>query len=218
MKKVALVYTVATEAMSAYLLDRLHALMGENIEVASYADESILQDVLHAGKITPFATRKLLGLYLQAMQEGADGILSVCSSVGEVADAMETLNAFTESPVIRIDTHMCACAAQEQSSMAIAATFPTALESTRRKLLCAAEKQGKALFIQDILLQDGFGSKSLYERLLAAVRELTPMPSALVLCQASMALDALQLRSALQIPVYASPDYGIAQLKKALED
>ena len=129
MKKVALVYTVATEAMSAYLLDRLHALMGENIEVASYADESILQDVLHAGKITPFATRKLLGLYLQAMQEGADGILSVCSSVGEVADAMETLNAFTESPVIRIDTHMCACAAQEQSSVAIAATFPTALES-----------------------------------------------------------------------------------------
>lgn len=71
MKKVALVYTVATEAMSAYLLDRLHALMGENIEVASYADESILQDVLHAGKITPSATRKLLGLYLQAMQEGA---------------------------------------------------------------------------------------------------------------------------------------------------
>lgn len=218
MKKVALVYTVATESMSAYLHDRLHALMGENIEVATYADESILQDVLHAGKITPSATRKLLGLYLQAMQEGADGILSVCSSVGEVADAMETLNVFTESPVIRIDAHMCTCAAREQSGMAIAATFSTALESTRSKLLCEAQKQGKTLFIQDILLQGGFGSNSLHERILEAVRELTPMPSALVLCQASMALDALQLQSALQIPVYASPDYGIAQLREALED
>lgn len=218
MKKIALVYTATTEAMSAYLLDRIHALMGGEVQVTAYADESILQEVLRAGKITPSAARKLLELYLQAMRDGADGILNVCSSVGEAADAMEALNAFTATPVIRIDAHMCACAAREQSGMAIAATFPTALESTRRKLLDAAQKQGKTLFIQDILLQGGFGSSSLYDSLLKAVSTLRPMPSALVLCQASMALEASRLQSALRIPVYASPDYGIAQLKKALCD
>lgn len=216
--KVALVYTVVNDSMRSHLENIVHTLIGQDTEILSLSDPSILQSVLEAGKITPEAAKKVLALYLQAMEQGAKGILSVCSSVGGVADAMAQLNAYTGVPVVRIDDEMCRRVAQKESVIAAAATFPTAMESTKEKLHREAKMFGKTLAIEEIMIQGGCQSQHLGEEIARRVRELPQMPDVLMLCQASMASVGQWLSQELSLRVYTSPEDGVRQLRKMMKE
>ena len=114
--KVGLVYTVSTPAMRAYMEMRMHAILGEGTKCLLLSAPEVLGEVTRAGHITPRAARRLLGLYLQAMDAGCDAILNVCSSVSAFAEAMAPLNQYLGTPVVSIDAAMCAKAAQLQGA------------------------------------------------------------------------------------------------------
>lgn len=213
--KIGLVYTATNPQMCAYIEDRITALLGREAEWFSLSDASILQDVAAAGRVTSAASKKLLQLYFQAMDAGADVILNVCSSVGAVADAMEALNPLTGTPVVRIDSEMCRQVAHNTDHIAAIATFPTALEPTVRKIESEARRLERRVEISQILIDGGFGKASLTESVCAQLKHLEGEIQAVVLCQASMAVYVYELEQALNLPVYSSPDYGIREVGKA---
>lgn len=46
-------------------------------------------------------------MFMKAVLDGADAILNICSSVGEVADAAQDIGKYTGIPIVRIDEEMC---------------------------------------------------------------------------------------------------------------
>ena len=90
--KVGLIYTVSTPEMCQYIETRMRAILGQKTKCLMLAAPEILGEVMQAGSIPPSATRRLLKLYLQAMDAGCEAILNICSSVSPVAEAMAALN------------------------------------------------------------------------------------------------------------------------------
>ena len=85
--KVALVYTSTTPELIELVEKEVGDVLPRETEVASYQDPSILAEIRDAGYVTAPLAARLVGMYMTAVSEGADAILNLCSSVGEVADA-----------------------------------------------------------------------------------------------------------------------------------
>ena len=110
--KAALVYTSTTPE----LIELVEKEVTKNIEQMqrsiSLQDPSILAEVREAGYVTKTAAARLIGMYMEAVAQGADAILNICSSVGEVADSVQTAAAYIGVPIVRIDEEMCREAAR----------------------------------------------------------------------------------------------------------
>ena len=89
--KVALVYTSTTPELIELVEKEVGAVLPSDTEVVSYEDPSILAEVRDAGYVTAPAAARLVGTYMKAVSEGADAILNLCSSVGEVAAAAQVI-------------------------------------------------------------------------------------------------------------------------------
>ena len=81
--------------------------IGEDAELLRYQDPSILAEVRENGYVTAKPAARLIAMYMQAVADGADAILNICSSVGEVADSVQDAAAYIGVPVVRIDEEMC---------------------------------------------------------------------------------------------------------------
>ena len=73
--------------------------------------------------MTPGAAARLIGMYAAAVQQGADAILNICSSVGEAADAFQPAARYIGVPVVRIDEEMCREASRLGSRVGVLATL-----------------------------------------------------------------------------------------------
>ena len=105
--KVALVYTSTTPELIELVEKEVGDVLPRETEVASYQDPSILAEVRDAGYVTAPPAARLVGMYMTAVSEGADAILNLCSSVGEVADAAQDIARYTGIPIVRVDEEMC---------------------------------------------------------------------------------------------------------------
>ena len=94
--KVALVYTSTTPELIELVEKEVGDVLPRETEVASYA-----------GYVTAPPAARLVGMYMTAVSEGADAILNLCSSVGEVADAAQDIARYTGIPIVRVDEEMC---------------------------------------------------------------------------------------------------------------
>ena len=59
--------------------------LGDAPEILNYQDPSILAEVREHGYVTAGAAARLVGMYMQAVSDGADAVLNCCSSVGNVS-------------------------------------------------------------------------------------------------------------------------------------
>jgi hypothetical protein len=73
------------------------------VRVINILDDSLLADVIAAGGVTEPVQRRLRAYVAQAEVAGADTIMSCCSSIGE---AVESLAAEADLPILRIDAPM----------------------------------------------------------------------------------------------------------------
>ena len=154
--KVGLIYTVSTPAMRQYMETRMRAILGEETQCLVLAEPEILGEVTRTGEIPPDAVRRLLKLYLHAMDEGCEAILNVCSSVSPIAEAMDALNPYLGAPVVSIDAAMCAKAATMDGPLAVVATLQTALISTANRIASCARRVGRETNMTQILIEGGF--------------------------------------------------------------
>ena len=101
--KVALVYTGVTPELKATVETELHKQLGDQAEIISFQDPTIIADAVKAGYVTRYCAARLTSMFMQAVNADADAILNICSSVGDVADAAQPLAALTGVPIVRID-------------------------------------------------------------------------------------------------------------------
>ena len=215
--RIALVYTVTGAELTGAVEAAVRGALGE-VELASYSDPSILEEAATAGKVTREGALRLVRMYLQAVEDGADAILNCCSTVGEVAASAQGLLDCLGAPLVRIDEAMCAEAVRRGARVGVLATAATTLEPTGNTLRCAARGQGRPLEVVDGLVEGTAGlEREVYrEALLVRARELEPAVDVLVLAQGSMAYCEEYLQERLGVPVLSSPRFGAADLARRL--
>lgn len=218
MYKVGFVYTSTTPELIQDLEEETRKQLGEEASILTYQDASILTEVREHGYVTPDAASRLITLYMQAALDGAEAILNVCSSVGEVADSVQEVARYIGVPIVRIDKDMCRDAIRTGKRIGVLATLPTTLGPTKNTLHRLAREMGQP----DVVLKDGlvevFGlDRGQFQELLTArALELAPEVDVILLCQGSMAYCQKVIADACQKPVVSSPRYGVAALKQAL--
>ena len=107
--KLGIVYTSTTPELIECVNEEIRKNLGDTPEILNYQDPSILAEVREHGYVTAGAAARLVGMYMQAVSDGADVILNCCSSVGEVADAAQNIGRYTG---IRLFELMRKCAAR----------------------------------------------------------------------------------------------------------
>jgi Hydantoin racemase len=220
--KAGLVYTSTTPELIEMVETEVRKNVGEKVELLSYEDASILMDTREAGYVTAQAAAKLIGLYMKAVADGADAILNICSSVGEVADASQDLAKYIGVPIVRIDEEMCKDAVRiardKNKRIGVLATLPTTLEPTKNTLNRVARELGTHVTLIDGLI-DAFGAdqEEFKKRMVSKTEEIVHQVDVILLCQGSMAYCEKLLEETFCIPVVSSPRYGAVALNAALQ-
>lgn len=217
--KVGIVYTSTTPELIEMVNDEIHKNLGEKPEILNYQDPSILAEVREHGYVTAGAAARLVGMFMQAVSDGADAILNCCSSVGEVADAAQDIGRYTGIPIVRIDEEMCREAVRSGSRIAVLATLPTTLEPTKNTILRVAREMNRHVSLADGLIDGAFGidQEQFRKMLCAKASELNEQADVILLAQGSMAYAEEVIHEKTGKPVFSSPRFGAAALRRALE-
>lgn len=218
--KVALVYTSTTPELIDMVEREVRDNVGQDVEILSLQDPGILAQVRQAGYVTPAPAAQLIGMYMDAIGQGADAVLNVCSSVGEVADSVQTAAAYIGVPIVRIDEDMCREAVRLGSRIGVLATLSTTLEPTKGTINRVARSMGRHVTLVDGLIDGAFGlDQAQFRRLLLeAAGKIIDQVDVIVLAQGSMAYVEKDITAAYGKPTLSSPRFGAVALKKALAE
>lgn len=218
--KAGIVYTSTTPELTELVNREIEKNLGRNAEILNYQDPSILQEIREAGYVTAAAAARLVSMFMQAVSDGADAVLNVCSSVGEAADAARSIGAYTGVPIVRIDEDMCKEAVRLGGRIGVLATLPTTLEPTKNTIRRVARELGRRVQIVDGLIDGAFGidQEQFKKKMCDKTAEITDQADVILLCQGSMAYVEEYLQEIFRKPVLSSPRFGAAALRKALEE
>ena len=216
--KVALVYTSTTPELIELVEKEVGDVLPRETEVASYQHPSILAEVRDAGYVTAPPAASLVGMYMTAVSEGADAILNLCSSVGEVADAAQDIARYTGIPIVRVDEEMCREAVRQGKRIGVMATLPTTLNPTKNTILRVAREMNRQVELVDALVDGGFGLDQ--EQFKALMSEyagtIADKVDVILFAQGSMAYCEEYIHEKYGKVVLSSPRFGAAALKDAL--
>lgn len=218
--KAGIVYTSTTPELIELVNQEIERKLGKEVEILNYQDPSILAEVREAGFVTADAAARLTGMYMQAVEDGADAVLNVCSSVGEVADAAKAMGLYMGVPIVRIDEEMCKEAVRLGSRIGVLATLPTTLEPTKNTIKRVSRELGKHVELIDGLIDGAFGvnQEQFKKMMVDKTAEIIEHVDVVLLCQGSMAYVEEELQEIYKKPVVSSPRFGVTALKTALEE
>lgn len=218
--KIGLVYTSTTPELIEMVEKEVNKVFGANIEIVSLEDPTILSEVREAGSVTTQSAARLIDMYMQAIIAGCDGILNICSSVGEVADSVNEISNYIGVPIVRIDEEMCLDAVRKGKKIGVMATLPTTLEPTKNSIARMARKCGKSIEIVECLVEGAFGlnQDEFREKMSLYASKIANQVDVIVLAQGSMAYCENHIAKKYNVQVLSSPRYGVKALKKALQE
>ena len=216
--KVGLIYTSTTPELTWLVEREVKKQLGEGVEMVSYQDPSILAEVREAGYVTAAPAARLIGMYMEAVKEGVDAVLNLCSSVGEVADCAQDAARYIGVPIVRVDEEMCREAVRRGNRIAVMATLPTTLEPTKNTVLRVAREMGKHVELIDALVDGAFGldQEQFKERMAKKAGEVADEAEVILFAQGSMAYCEEYIADMYQKTVLSSPIFGAKALKDAL--
>lgn len=217
--KVALVYTSTTPELIDLLEKEVKKELPKDVEILSYQDPSILADVREAGFVTSKPAARLVSMFMKAVSDGADSILNVCSSVGEVADAVQDIGRYIGIPIVRIDEEMCREAVRNGKRIGVMATLPTTLEPTKNTIKRVAREMNKPVELIDCLVDGAFGLDQEQFKVLMTkyAGEIADKVDVILFAQGSMAYCEEYIHNKYEKLVVSSPRFGAVELRKSLE-
>jgi Asp/Glu/hydantoin racemase len=213
--KIGLIHTSATlvPVFQALCVEKL-----PGVPVFHISDDSLIKDVISAGKLTPQVARRVCGQILLAQDAGASHVLVTCSSIGE---AVEAAAGFAAVPVLRVDQPMADLAVATGRRIGVIATLPTTLDPTRRLVERRALANNRQVEVSALLCEGAFdalmaGDSATHDRIVRAGLEgLLTQCDVIVLAQASMARVVETLPAAARrIPILSSPALAVDHLAK----
>lgn len=216
--KVALVYTSTTPELIELVEREVGAVLPKETEVISYQDPSILAEVRDAGYVTAPPAARLVGMYMEAVSAGADAILNLCSSVGEVADAAQDIAKYTGIPIVRVDEEMCREAVRQGKRIGVMATLPTTLEPTKNTIKRVAREMNRSVELVDALVDGAFGldQEQFKELMTQYAGKIAGQVDVILFAQGSMAYCEEYIHDKFGKTVLSSPRFGAAALRDAL--
>ena len=217
--KAVLVYTSTTPELIELVEREVRAQIGQDLDVVSLENPDILAQVREAGYVTSKAAADLISMYMEAVQQGADAILNICSSVGEVADSVQAVADYIGVPIVRIDEEMCREAVRRGRRIAVLATLPTTLTPTKNTVLRVARELGQEVELIDGLIDGAFGlnQEEFRKLLIKKAMEVKEKADVILLAQGSMAYVEQDIQREVGILTLSSPRFGAIELRKALE-
>jgi len=213
-----------TTPVTAATMPKLAAEELPGVRVINLLDDSLLQDVIAAGEVTPAVTSRILAYVDQMATAGADAVLCCCSSVGEVAELARRRSSI---PVLRIDEPMAAQAVEMGERIGVIATVATTMAPTVRLIERKAAEQGRSAAVEPLVVEGAYeallsGDGPSHDRLVReALSGLLSRSDVVVLAQASIARVLAALPEPPAAPVLTSPRSGLAavgELFRAMED
>ncbi|HUO41913.1 MAG TPA: aspartate/glutamate racemase family protein [Methylomirabilota bacterium] len=191
-----------------------------NVRRINIVDDSLLADVMAAGKITQPVTKRMCAYVQAAEASGADAILSLCSSLGPTIDIARPL---VNIPVIKIDDPMAEEAVRSAKRIGVMATVLTTLGPTVDLIRSKATAMKKELQIEPALVEGAFqilmsGDRERHDRMVAeAAQRLATKVDIIVLAQASMTRLVPSLAQKTGLRILSSPRLAIERTAKVLD-
>ena len=216
--KIALVYTGVTPQLIELVEREVKKQCGE-CELITLKDPSIIKEVAAANHVTTNPAARLISMYMDACLQGADAILNICSSVGEVADCAQDIAKYVGVPIVRIDEEMCREAVRQSQRIGVMATLSSTLNPTKNTVLRVAREMGKEVEMVDALVEGGFGlDEEQFKALMSKyAQEIAPKCDVILFAQGSMAYCEEDIAKLTGKVVLSSPRFGAIDLRKALE-
>jgi len=219
MRRVVLLHTVAGLVP---VFQELAKVLPSDVKVSNIVDESLLEDAIAAGGLTPAVSRRVVDHVVSAADSGAVAVLVTCSSIGPAAEIASEL---VGVPVLRVDEPMVRAAIESGERIGVLATVTSTLNPTVELLRRCARGLGKDVEVVPVVKEEAFvamrsGDGAQHDLIVGeALRQLAMEVDAIVLAQASMARVVATLEpGALSLPVFSSPSSGVARLASVLEE
>lgn len=210
--KVGIIHTTPATISS---LEKLAERILPEAERVHILDDSILKDMI-AGKSTEDVKKRWMTYAEILKEQGADAVLSACSTVGEIAEEADRSLGI---PVYRIDEAMAVQAVERGSRISVLATLPSTLGPTARLIGQKAKEAGKSVEMESILVDGAYAllmqgnCRAHDERIREAVEQCSRHSDVIVLAQASMAAAVSPEQADM---VLTSPVSGMEKLKRDL--
>jgi Asp/Glu/hydantoin racemase len=204
------------------VFDRLAGSLLPGVRVLHVLDEPLLEQVRLRGKLSPEDAQRLAEHVDEAAAIGARAVLVTCSTV---SPCVSQIRDGSPIPLLRIDERMIEQAVQLGERIGVLATNRTTLEPTRTLLLAEANRVGKDVSVELVMVDGALpallaGDGAAHDRLvLAALTELQGRVDVVILAQASIArvLDVLPPDGG-AVPVLSSPHLALRQVAELLEE
>lgn len=216
--KVGLIYTGTTPELIEDIEREVRAQIGNEAELFSLADPSIIAEVRDEGYVTTPPAARLITMFMKAAEEGCDAVLNICSSVGEVADCVQDTARYIGMPIVRVDEEMCREAVREGERIGVMATLPTTLEPTKNTIKRMARENNKKIELVDCLVDGAFGldQEQFRARMGECAGRIADKVDVIVFAQGSMAYCEKYIADMYGKAVLSSPRFGAAALREAL--
>lgn len=189
-------------------------------QVSNILDDSMLRD-MNAGGSQDAVRRRWLQYARIAQENGAQAVLSACSTVGAFAEEADRL---LDIPVYRIDEAMAREAVCRGGRIAVLATLPSTLEPTEELIRRIARQTGAECSVTAALVRGAYekltqGDRAGHDRCIAEqiVRQ-AEQADVIVLAQASMAGAAAGLAQPIRDKLLTSPLLGVRALRDDLRN
>jgi len=213
--KIAIIYTAKSDELTNSLHTSIKNKFGKDVEIAEYQDVTALTEAAKAGKVTAKAAALYGKLLLQAVEDGANGILSTCCVMGDVVESLHAFLKFAGVAVLSIDEPFCKAALLKHKKICLLATAAPAATSVahtldRYKNSLNANGTFKTVIVTGTAgLKGDVFSQKIWEAAEAQVKEC----DGFVLAQPSMAGAADYLRKKSGKAVYCATDDPVTLLK-----
>jgi len=217
-KTVVIVHTVLS---TVKILEKVFLELLPGVKRINIVDESLLLEVIEAGKITKKVCKRLCNYFIFAEEIGADVILNACSSVSEVVDLSRP---FVNIPILKIDEPMAEKSIKVGTNIGVVATLITTLGPTSRLVKSKSIELRKEVKIEERLCKGAFEAlvsgdiKKHDELIIRNIEEISNRVDIIVLAQASMARIIPQLSDQVKEKILSSPRFGVQQIKKIIEN
>lgn len=218
MEKIAIVYTSMGGLINT--MKKEFSEMMPDYQVCHIADDSLIQEVIEAGRVTECVRRRMMCYFQAAAELKPCVIVSACSSVGEVAEEADKM---LKVPVIRIDHAMIQKALQEGKRIGVIASLETTIVPTISSIQHLAAENNRKVEIVGKVAEGAYaancqGNTELHDSLVTeAARSIKNDVDVLILAQGSMARMEMPLRNITGLSVYSSPGLCVKEVRDLIK-
>jgi hypothetical protein len=190
-----------------------------DIDLVSIVDDSLLKEVIAAGKVTPHVVERMCRYAVTAERIGSDLIFNQCSSVGEAVDIAQNL---VNVPILKTDLPMAEEAVKIGGKIGVVATLNTTLGPTSRLIQKVADDQSRKIELIPRICEGAFeklsqGDKKGHNEIIKeTIVRLAEETDAIALAQGSMAVLLPELGQ-VKTPILSSPRSGVMRAKEMIE-